>query len=66
MTRGTHWKQAVFYFEDKLVVCKGESLRGKLTCTPNKLNPRDLDFELQYTFAGKHGTSSATMQYRMR
>lgn len=66
MARNTHWKQAVFYLEEKLIICKGESFKGRLKCQPNKLNPRDLDFELSYAFEGQHCKSAATLQYRMR
>ena len=65
-SRTTHWKQVVFYLEERLVVCKDETFRGKLKCTPNTLNPRDLDFELTYSFEGAHCKASTTMQYRMR
>ena len=64
--RTTHWKQVVFYLEEKLVVCKDEVFRGTLTCAPNALNPRDQDFTLSYTFAGAHCEASETLQYRMR
>lgn len=66
MSKSTHWKQAVFYLKERLIICKGETFLGKLTCTPNVLNPRDLDFQLEYTFEGKHSQSKASLNYRMR
>jgi type I protein arginine methyltransferase len=62
----THWKQAVFYFDERLIVCKGEIFKGRLSCAPNSLNPRDLDFELQYHFNGKHSQAEGITSYRMR
>lgn len=64
--KSTHWKQTVFYLEDSLTVCKDEVVKGHLKCVPNTSNPRDLDFELRYSFKGKLSSSSATLQYRMR
>ena len=66
MCRNTHWKQAVFYLKDKLIICKDEMISGRLSCQPNKLNPRDLDFELWYSFKGEHCQAEETLQYRMR
>ena len=65
-TKQTHWKQTVFYLRDTLTVCKDEVIRGRIKCTPNKNNPRDLDFELEYYFNGQHCESAAKLQYRMR
>jgi type I protein arginine methyltransferase len=62
----THWKQTVFYLKEALTICQGETVTGKLMCRPNTINPRDLDFHLEYAFSGKHATSSDTLEYRMR
>ncbi len=51
--RSTHWKQTVFYLEDVITICQGESLTGWLSSKPNVNNPRDLDITLHYTFQGK-------------
>lgn len=66
MAKNTHWKQTVFYFEDTLTVNRGERMTGEIICTPNKLNPRDLDFELSYEFEGSIFRSTANLTYRMR
>ncbi|KAF6255866.1 protein arginine N-methyltransferase [Scenedesmus sp. NREL 46B-D3] len=64
--RTTHWKQTVFYLEDTLTVCEGETIRGVLSCRPNAKNPRDLDITLEYHFEGKHCEAHRTQEYRMR
>ncbi|AGO10183.1 AaceriAAR190Wp [[Ashbya] aceris (nom. inval.)] len=46
----THWKQTVFYLSDDLEAENGDVLEGELTCTPNKLNSRDLDIKIAYNF----------------
>jgi protein arginine N-methyltransferase 1 len=64
--RQTHWKQTVFYLEDTIVVCEGETIEGTLACKPNAKNNRDLDISISYTFKGAHCTTSSTQQYKMR
>ncbi|KAL6756287.1 protein arginine N-methyltransferase [Haematococcus lacustris] len=64
--KSTHWKQTVFYLEDVITMCAGETISGTLSSKPNARNPRDLDISLSYTFNGKHGECSRTQQYRMR
>ncbi|EDO17457.1 hypothetical protein Kpol_1037p54 [Vanderwaltozyma polyspora DSM 70294] len=49
----THWKQTVFYLKDDLECEKGDILEGHLTCSPNKMNNRDLDIYLDYEFIAK-------------
>lgn len=46
--RYTHWKQTVFYLKDDLMVSEGDVIRGRLSCTPNGRNPRDLDISIAY------------------
>ncbi|CCK72184.1 protein-arginine omega-N methyltransferase HMT1 KNAG_0J01020 [Huiozyma naganishii CBS 8797] len=46
----THWKQTVFYLKDDLEAEKGDILKGKLICSPNANNNRDLDIKIQYEF----------------
>uniref|UniRef100_A0A7S3R5P6 Methyltransferase domain-containing protein n=1 Tax=Dunaliella tertiolecta TaxID=3047 RepID=A0A7S3R5P6_DUNTE len=65
-SRSTHWKQTVFYLEDTVTICQGETLNGTLSCKPNAKNPRDLDIELTYDFKGKHCKCQRVQQYRMR
>ena len=65
--KNTHWKQTVFYLEDTLVVCEGETIEGTLTCAPNARNNRDLDIEIQYSFEGRqHRQVVHTQQFKMR
>lgn len=44
----THWKQTVFYTPDVLQVKTGDVIKGSITCTPTKKNPRDLDITITY------------------
>lgn len=62
----THWKQTIFYLRDTIVICQGEHLAGKITCCPNKKNPRDLDIELQIKFDGTHCKLNCLQNYRLR
>ncbi|GLC35726.1 Protein arginine N-methyltransferase 1 [Pleodorina starrii] len=64
--RSTHWKQTVFYLEDTLIACKGETITGVLHCKPNDKNPRDLDIQIEYEFKGERGEAKNTQSYRMR
>jgi protein arginine N-methyltransferase 1 len=64
--RSTHWKQTVFYLDDVITICAGETVSGTLTCKPNVRNPRDLDITLSYTFEGQHCAAKRTQLYRMR
>lgn len=47
--RPTHWKQTVFYLKNDLMASAGDHIKGRLTCSPNNRNPRDLDISLQYS-----------------
>ncbi|KAK5692370.1 Nuclear SAM-dependent mono-and asymmetric methyltransferase [Elasticomyces elasticus] len=47
-TKYTHWKQTVFYLADILTVEAGETVSGKLDCSPNAGNRRDLDIGIDY------------------
>lgn len=64
--RATHWKQSVMYLEDRITICEGECLTGTLSVARNKLNPRDLDMVLEYSFEGKKGQAKRVQQYKMR
>lgn len=64
--RYTHWKQTVFYLEDSITAEEGEHLKGVLRCRPNDKNPRDLDIEIDYDFAGRNGEAHRTQPYRLR
>ena len=62
----THWKQTIFYLRDTIVICQGERVSGKLSCRPNKKNPRDLDINLQIHFDGSHSKLDCSQDYRLR
>jgi len=62
----THWKQAIFYLEDLISIVADETITGTLSCTPNAKNPRDLDIDIFYSFAGYYHSLKATQQYRLR
>ncbi|KAF8467949.1 protein arginine N-methyltransferase [Russula ochroleuca] len=47
--RYTHWKQTVFYTPETLRISEGEKIVGKLTCSPNARNNRDLDITIAYS-----------------
>mmetsp|Transcript_11306 Transcript_11306/g.17113 ORF Transcript_11306/g.17113 Transcript_11306/m.17113 type:complete len:454 (+) Transcript_11306:75-1436(+) len=50
----THWKQTLFYLLDTSTVCKGETIRGTISCKPNEKNNRDLDIEFNITLNGAY------------
>ena len=64
--RATHWKQTVLYLESAAAICAGEALTGRITCTPNARNPRDLDIAIEYALDGKRGQLAGRQEYRMR
>jgi protein arginine N-methyltransferase 1 len=46
----THWKQTVFYLDDVLDIKRGEAIDFTLANRPNKINPRELDIEIDWEF----------------
>lgn len=66
LARYTHWKQTIFYLEEPLTVCAGETITGLISCRPNKRNRRDLDISLQLEYQGRHSSANKTIQYRLR
>ena len=47
---GTHEsRQTVFYTPNTLRISEGEKVVGKLTCSPNSRNNRDLDITISYS-----------------
>jgi len=64
--RYTHWKQTIFYLQDSLVICKGETIEGELACKPNMKNPRDLDIGVSLSFRGRHSNIDKKIDYRLR
>ncbi|GMM51878.1 protein-arginine omega-N methyltransferase [Starmerella bacillaris] len=45
----THWKQTVFYTVDNHNITTGDSIQGKIDVSPNVVNPRDVDIEIDYS-----------------
>jgi len=45
----THWKQTVFYTPETIRIGEGEKIVGKLSCSPNARNNRDLDITIRYS-----------------
>jgi hypothetical protein len=46
----THrFRQTVFYTPETLRISEGEKIVGKLTCSPNSRNNRDLDITISYS-----------------
>eukprot|EP00934_Nitzschia_sp_Nitz4_P006177 Nitzschia sp. Nitz4//scaffold50_size126154//101663//103028//NITZ4_003700-RA/size126154-augustus-gene-0.130-mRNA-1//-1//CDS//3329553743//6167//frame0 len=65
--RYTHWKQTIFYLEDNLTVCNGETIHGEIECKPNKKNNRDLDIDVTLSFDGRHSKlKNKHIEYRLR
>ena len=62
----THWKQTIFYLEESLTVCKGETIQGELKCQPNANNARDLDINVTILCKGKYCDMNMDMAYRLR
>jgi len=62
----THWKQTIFYLREVLTVCNGEDISGRISCEPNKKNPRDLDIALSVNFHGRHSRMETNIDYRLR
>ena len=65
-SRGTHWKQTVFYLEEPIIVCQGETIEGTLKCVPNADNPRDLDIVIEYAIDGARSSVQRVQEYKMR
>ncbi|KAJ2547906.1 Nuclear SAM-dependent mono-and asymmetric methyltransferase [Coemansia sp. RSA 1933] len=61
----THWKQTVFYTQNTLTVCKGDVIKGNITCAPNASNPRDLDISINYAMTGKVDSAEESLNFRM-
>ena len=65
--RYTHWKQTVFYLEEALTICTGETVEGEITTKKNRKNCRDLDIRLKMSFHGNHGNiTNRVTDYRLR
>jgi type I protein arginine methyltransferase len=62
----THWKQTLFYLTDPLTVCEGETIEGSISCSPNDLNPRDLNIRIMVDFNGCHMKKNMSSEYRLR
>ena len=62
----THWKQTVFYMGDELVVKKGETIEGNISCVKNNKNCRDLDINISYNFDGLSSSACREQIYKLR
>ena len=62
----THWKQTLFYLPDAFTVCRGEKITGKVSCTPNKNNYRDLDITLGVKIDGSLSKFEGEINYHLR
>ena len=49
----THWSQSIFYLEEPVDVMPEMDVMGKFKMYPNLKNPRDQDFEIEFTVDGK-------------
>lgn len=65
--RYTHWKQTIFYLQETLTICDGETIEGEFACRPNSNNKRDLDIILSLSFQGRYSQfESEGIKYRLR
>ena len=62
----THWKQTVFYLRDVIQIKKGEEINGTFTLKANAKNPRDLDINIDWKFAGHYQKIEGSQQYFLR
>jgi protein arginine N-methyltransferase 1 len=59
----THWKQTVFYTPSTLTVNAGSKVIGRLSCSPNARNNRDLDIGI--TYRTESDTKENHVQFKM-
>ena len=62
----THWKQTIFYLEDRITIHSGEKICGQISCKPNKQNNRDLDIELGVQVDTPDCKMQSCMLYNLR
>jgi protein arginine N-methyltransferase 1 len=62
----THWRQSVLYLINFLKLAKGDHVDITLSCSPNKLNPRDLDIQVRIDLDGTFQSSHFVQDFRMR
>ncbi|EDO49961.1 predicted protein [Nematostella vectensis] len=48
----THWKQAIFYFQNPIPVTQGQILTGHISCYKNLKEPRSLDVRIEVVDKG--------------
>lgn len=65
-SRGTHWKQTVFYLKSSVAAQQDEEVTGTISCRPNGANVRDLDIFLRYAFQGALCSVKEEQFYRLR
>jgi type I protein arginine methyltransferase len=64
--RYTHWKQTIFYLQEALVVCEGETIVCTISFRPNFKNRRDLDIRLNFNLNGERCCVTKSIDYRLR
>lgn len=65
--RYTHWKQTVFYLQDEITICNGETIEGDFSCSPNGKNQRDLDIWISVKFLGRYThLEKENIKFRLR
>jgi len=62
----THWKQSVFYLNKPILCNRGDHIKGKLKCSPNARNHRDLDINVEMSITGRHTRANFEQEYRLR
>lgn len=61
----THWKQTVFYADKELMVHQGQKVTGEIVVKRNPKNPRDIDIEIDSSYAPNVAHVEPVTQKRM-
>src|SRR5690349_6713228 len=64
-TRGTHWKQVIFYTKEDIYVEKGEVLKGSIAVRKSHTNYRELDVKISYHYNDTHTSKDSIQQYKI-
>ena len=64
MEKQTHWKQTAFYFEEAILLEKGDAIAGKIHCSRRKENARHLDILLSYAHTKSGASKSGDVKYQ--
>eukprot|EP00011_Vannellida_sp_DIVA3-517-6-12_P011426 CAMPEP_0114619574 /NCGR_PEP_ID=MMETSP0168-20121206/8282_1 /TAXON_ID=95228 ORGANISM="Vannella sp., Strain DIVA3 517/6/12" /NCGR_SAMPLE_ID=MMETSP0168 /ASSEMBLY_ACC=CAM_ASM_000044 /LENGTH=351 /DNA_ID=CAMNT_0001830743 /DNA_START=34 /DNA_END=1086 /DNA_ORIENTATION=- len=54
LDKPTRHRQSMFYLREPLYLEEGDTIRGRVRCKRNKVNPRDLDFVIVYSMSNKY------------